>query len=230
MSASKSCKFLAEPSVRRARPLQAGGGAPVYSQRNHAGRRRSIAPPHHEGAGTTRSCYPCRQSHGLSDRRRIRKDDPRSVSDEFHAPRHRRERHPHPRRGERRADRLLLLLHGHPQNSPTWHKIAPELAERFTVVAPTCAATATRQAAGGENHANYSKRAMARDQVEVMRGTSASTVSGRRARPRRAGRAPHGARPPGRVERLAVLDIAPTATMYARTNRNSPPDISGGSS
>jgi len=30
----------------------------------------------------------------------------------------------------------LLLLHGHPQTHLTWHKIAPRLAERFTVVAP----------------------------------------------------------------------------------------------
>ena len=36
----------------------------------------------------------------------------------------------------------LLLLHGYPQTHAMWHRVAPRLAERFTVVAPTFAATA----------------------------------------------------------------------------------------
>ena len=63
----------------------------------------------------------------------------------------------------------LLLLHGHPQTHLTWHKIAPRLAERFTVVAPDLRGYGdSAKPEGGERHVNYSKRAMAADQVEVM--------------------------------------------------------------
>src|SRR3954464_8379157 len=85
----------------------------------------------------------------------------------------------------------LLLLHGHPQTHLTWHKIAPRLAKRFTVVAPDLRGYGdSAKPDGGERHVNYSKRAMAADQVEVMSALG-----------------------------FAVLDIAPTATMYARTNK-----------
>src|SRR5690606_38407674 len=64
----------------------------------------------------------------------------------------------------------LLLLHGHPQNHVTWHKIAPALAERFTVVAPDLRGYGdSSKPDGGEEHAAYSKRAMARDMVRLMR-------------------------------------------------------------
>src|SRR3954453_11466433 len=64
----------------------------------------------------------------------------------------------------------LLLLHGHPQTHLTWHKIAPRLAKRFTVVAPDLRGYGdSAKPEGGERHVNYSKRAMAADQVEVMR-------------------------------------------------------------
>jgi cold shock CspA family protein len=64
----------------------------------------------------------------------------------------------------------LLLLHGHPQTHLTWHKIAPRLAKRFTVVAPDLRGYGdSAKPDGGERHVNYSKRAMAADQVEVMR-------------------------------------------------------------
>src|SRR3954463_6590462 len=63
----------------------------------------------------------------------------------------------------------LLLLHGHPQTHLTWHKIAPRLAKRFTVVAPDLRGYGdSAKPDGGERHVNYSKRAMAADQVEVM--------------------------------------------------------------
>src|SRR4051795_1849996 len=52
----------------------------------------------------------------------------------------------------------------------TWHKIAPRLAKRFTVVAPDLRGYGdSAKPEGGERHVNYSKRAMAADQVEVMR-------------------------------------------------------------
>ena len=67
----------------------------------------------------------------------------------------------------------LLLLHGFPQTMAMWHAVAPMLAERFTVV---CADLRGYGASGrpeaGPDHAGYSKRAMARDQVEVMAGGS----------------------------------------------------------
>jgi haloacetate dehalogenase len=74
------------------------------------------------------------------------------------------------------------------------------------------------RSAGGDNHVNYSKRAMARDQVAVMRalGHERFALIGHD----RGGRVAHrmALDHPRVVERVAVLDIAPTATMYARTN------------
>jgi haloacetate dehalogenase len=114
----------------------------------------------------------------------------------------------------------LLLLHGHPQTHLTWHKIAPRLAKRFTVVAPDLRGYGdSAKPDGGERHVNYSKRAMAADQVEVMRalGFERFAVVGHD----RGGRVAHRMvlDHPDAVERIAVLDIAPTATMYARTNK-----------
>ena len=64
----------------------------------------------------------------------------------------------------------LLLIHGYPQTHAEWHKIAPRLAERFTVVMTDLRGYGdSSKPPDGENHAGYSKRAMALDQVEVMR-------------------------------------------------------------
>ncbi len=114
----------------------------------------------------------------------------------------------------------LLLLHGHPQNHVTWHKIAPRLAERFTVVAADLRGYGdSDKPEGGERHAAYSKRAMAADQVTVMRdlGFARFRLVGHD----RGGRVAHrlALDHPDAVERMAVLDVAPTATMYARTDQ-----------
>ncbi len=114
----------------------------------------------------------------------------------------------------------LLLLHGHPQTHATWHKVAPDLAARFTVVAPDLRGYGdSTKPDGGERHANYSKRAMAADQVAVMRslGFDRFPVVGHD----RGGRVAHRMvlDHPGTVERVALFDIAPTATMYARTDQ-----------
>ncbi len=114
----------------------------------------------------------------------------------------------------------LLLLHGHPQTHATWHKVAPVLAERFTVVAADLRGYGdSDKPAGGEGHANYSKRTMAQDQVELMAalGFERFAVVGHD----RGGRVAHrmALDHAAAVERLAVLDIAPTATMYALTNK-----------
>jgi haloacetate dehalogenase len=64
----------------------------------------------------------------------------------------------------------LLLLHGHPQTHVMWHKIAPRLAQHFTVVAADLRGYGdSSKPSTMPNHAPYSKRTMARDQIEVMR-------------------------------------------------------------
>src|SRR4051794_22170520 len=63
----------------------------------------------------------------------------------------------------------LLLMHGNPFTHLSWHKIAPRLAEEFTVVATDLRGYGdSEKPPGGEDHSGYSFRAMAQDQVEVM--------------------------------------------------------------
>src|SRR5687768_12954494 len=63
----------------------------------------------------------------------------------------------------------LLLLHGHPQTHMMWHKVAPRLAEHFTVVAADLRGYGdSSKPPTTPDHEPYSKRAMARDQVAVM--------------------------------------------------------------
>jgi haloacetate dehalogenase len=114
----------------------------------------------------------------------------------------------------------LLLLHGHPQTLACWHRIAPQLAQHFTVVLTDLRGYGdSGKPDGGENHIGYSKRQMALDQVEVMQqlGFPRFQVAGHD----RGGRVVHRLLldHPDAVERAALLDIAPTATMYARTDK-----------
>ncbi len=114
----------------------------------------------------------------------------------------------------------LLLLHGHPQTHVTWHKIAPTLAERFTVIAADLRGYGdSSKPEGGERQINYAKRTMAADQVALMRllGFGRFAVVGHD----RGARVAHRMALdwPEAVERLALFDIAPTATMYARTDK-----------
>src|SRR5688500_7077598 len=63
----------------------------------------------------------------------------------------------------------LLLLHGHPQTHVMWHRIAPRLAQDFTVVAPDLRGYGdSGKPPTTPDHEPYSKRAMARDQVALM--------------------------------------------------------------
>ena len=63
----------------------------------------------------------------------------------------------------------VLLLHGYPQTHAMWHLVAPRLAEHFTIVASDLRGYGdSSKPPGGDDHAGYSKRAMAQDQVEVM--------------------------------------------------------------
>jgi haloacetate dehalogenase len=114
----------------------------------------------------------------------------------------------------------LLLLHGHPQTHLTWFKVAPELAKRFTVVATDLRGYGDSEKLPGDTlHLNYSKRTMAADQVAVMAALGFErfdvVAHDRGARVAHRMALDH----PGRVARLVLLDIAPTATMYAQTDR-----------
>jgi haloacetate dehalogenase len=114
----------------------------------------------------------------------------------------------------------LLLVHGHPQTHVTWRKIAPQLAQQHTVVAPDLRGYGdSDKPDGGEAHINYSKRAMAADLVELMEALDLPrfVVVGHD----RGGRVAHcmGLDYPAHVTRMALFDIAPTATMYARTDK-----------
>lgn len=114
----------------------------------------------------------------------------------------------------------LLLLHGHPQTLACWHKVAPRLAERFTVVLTDLRGYGdSSKPDGGKDSIAYSKRAMARDQVELMRalGFDRFHAVGHD----RGGRVLHRLLldHPDAVSKAVLLDIAPTATMYARANK-----------
>jgi haloacetate dehalogenase len=116
----------------------------------------------------------------------------------------------------------LLLLHGYPQTHAMWHAVAPVLAERFTVVCSDLRGYGDSDKPRGDaEHANYAKRAMAVDQVAVMRalGYERFAVAGHD----RGGRVVHRLclDHPERVERAAVLDIVPTRTMFETVSRES---------
>lgn len=113
----------------------------------------------------------------------------------------------------------LLLLHGYPQTRHLWRKVAPALARDFTVVCPDLRGYGDSGAPpGGSDHAGYAKRAMAGDMVELMAhlGFERFALAGHD----RGGRVAHrlALDHPGRVSRLAVLDIAPTLHMYEATD------------
>ena len=116
--------------------------------------------------------------------------------------------------------RPVLLLHGYPQTHACWHRVAPLLvAAGFRVVAADLRGYGdSSKPASSADHAAYSKRAMAADQVAVMRalGHDRFAVAGHDRGGRVVHRMAHDH--PGAVGRLAVHDIAPTATMYARTD------------
>jgi len=114
----------------------------------------------------------------------------------------------------------LLMLHGYPQTHAMWHRIAPRLAERHTVVCSDLRGYGdSSKPEGGERSGNYSKRAMAADQVELMRALGLPRF--RLAGHDRGGRVSHRlcVDHPEAVERVAVLDISPTRIMYGKTDK-----------
>ncbi len=109
----------------------------------------------------------------------------------------------------------VLLLHGYPQSHVAWSLVAPELAKDYTVVATDLRGYGdSSRPPGGKDHAGYSKRAMARDQVEVMRhlGFDQFVAVGHD----RGGRVVHrlALDHPDKVTRAVVLDIIPTKHFY----------------
>ncbi len=64
----------------------------------------------------------------------------------------------------------VLLLHGHPRTHTTWHRVAPLLAERHTVVCPDLRGYGqSSKPPSTTDHATYSKRLMAEDVLKIMR-------------------------------------------------------------
>jgi haloacetate dehalogenase len=112
----------------------------------------------------------------------------------------------------------LLLLHGHPQTHAMWHLVATRLAAHFTVVLMDLRGYGdSARVASDARHAAYSKQAMALDAMAVMRhhGFNRFQVLAHD----RGARVAHrlAADHPLAVERLMLLDIAPTLAMYANT-------------
>ncbi|MGC3940569.1 alpha/beta fold hydrolase [Roseobacter sp. EG26] len=115
----------------------------------------------------------------------------------------------------------ILLLHGHPQTHVVWRKVAPRLVEAgYHVIAPDLRGYGDSDKPQSDpSHFQYSKRVMAADQIALMKhlGHESFSVVGHD----RGGRVVHRLALdfPDAVERLIVLDIAPTQTMYAQTNQ-----------
>lgn len=109
----------------------------------------------------------------------------------------------------------LLLLHGYPQTGAMWHRIAPALAERFTVICPDLRGYgASDKPASDGTHIAYSKRATAADMAALMTelGFDRFQVAGHD----RGGRVTHRLclDHADRVIRASVLDIIPTRTFF----------------
>ncbi len=114
----------------------------------------------------------------------------------------------------------VLLLHGYPQTHRMWHGVAPALARTHTVVAPDLRGYgASAKPASAPDHATYSKRATAADQVGLMHALGFDTFAvvghDRGARVTHRLVLDH----PGSVQRAAVLDIVPTRYAYAHVDR-----------
>lgn len=117
------------------------------------------------------------------------------------------------------SGRPLLLLHGFPETHLMWHRVAPDLAEEFTVV---CADLRGYGSSGKPpsrpDHAPYAKSAMALDMSRMMeaQGFRRFSVAGHDRGARVAYRMAldHA----DRIERLAVLDIIPTGEAFRRAD------------
>jgi haloacetate dehalogenase len=111
----------------------------------------------------------------------------------------------------------VLLLHGHPQTQVMWHLTAPALAQDHTVVCADLRGYGdSSKPPATPDHEPYSKRAMARDMIEVLQslGFDRFAVVGHD----RGGRVAYrmALDHAERIERIAVLDIIPTGEHFRR--------------
>lgn len=115
----------------------------------------------------------------------------------------------------------VLLLHGYPETHACWHRVAPILAERFSVVCPDLRGYGdSGKPSSDPEHLAYSKRVMAQDQVEMMQtlGFREFAVVGHD----RGARVAHrmALDHPEKVSKLALLDIIPTSTAFANVDQD----------
>jgi haloacetate dehalogenase len=113
----------------------------------------------------------------------------------------------------------VLLLHGHPRTHATWNRVAPLLSDRHTVVCPDLRGYGeSSKPATTEDHEPYSKRAMARDCVALMRalGHEQFAVVGHDRGAYVALRA--ALDHPNAVERLVVMDAVPIGEALRRAD------------
>jgi haloacetate dehalogenase len=123
----------------------------------------------------------------------------------------------------------LVLLHGFPQTHAMWHRLAPALAETHTVVCMDLRGYGWSTAPkGNPKHETYSKRAMGRDVIRVMEalGHVHFAVAGHDRGARVAYRL--ALDHPGRVERLALLDILPTYHVWEQMRSGTIPEAHWG--
>ncbi len=114
----------------------------------------------------------------------------------------------------------LLLLHGYPQTHAMWHRVAPVLAEAFTVICADLRGYGdSGKPASDPEHLVYAKRRSAADMAEVMSalGFERFFVAGHD----RGGRVAHRLTldHASRVGKVAFLDIVPTRTLYRATDQ-----------
>ena len=122
------------------------------------------------------------------------------------------------RRGGPKDAPPLVLLHGYPQTSAMWHKVAPILTRSYQVVCLDLRGYGkSEKPVSDTSHFPFSKRAMAQDIVAVMKnlGHDKFFVGAHD----RGARVAHrlGLDHPDSVKSMVLLDIAPTREMYAGT-------------
>src|SRR3954463_41149 len=113
----------------------------------------------------------------------------------------------------------LLLLHGHPRTHATWHRVAPLLAGTHTLVCPDLRGYGkSSKPPTTPDHAPYSKRAMARDCVALMRalGHERFAVAGHDRGCYVAFRTAMA--PPAAVTHVVVMDGVPIGEALARAD------------
>jgi len=114
----------------------------------------------------------------------------------------------------------LLLLHGYPQSNVMWHRVAPLLAEKFTLIIADLPGYGWSDVPETDaEHTPYTKRAMAEVMVEMMEklGHARFAIAGHD----RGGRVAYRMAfdHPGRLSKVAVLDILPTYEYWGKLTR-----------